>query len=195
MLRYACAAIIAVALLNAAEGSAATVARGSAFHYIHPEKNDTSQASMPEVTENLKYDIAKSPPDQMVDSDEKAIAAILARFQAALNAPNMEGALSLYAPDAVAMAPNNPSNVGIDAIRKAYTAGFGVMTLNVVFNILEIHVMSPTWAFARCTSAGTMKIHATGTSLPEANQELFVFQKVDGAWKIARYSFSTTLPA
>ena len=25
-------------------------------------------------------------------------------------------------------------------------------------------------------------------------QELFVFQKVDGAWKIARYCFSTTNP-
>jgi hypothetical protein len=24
---------------------------------------------------------------------------------------------------------------------------------------------------------------------PEANQELFVFQKIDGTWKIARYCF------
>jgi hypothetical protein len=29
---------------------------------------------------------------------------------------------------------------------------------------------------------------------PEANQELFVFQKIDGTWKIARYCFSTTNP-
>jgi hypothetical protein len=26
------------------------------------------------------------------------------------------------------------------------------------------------------------------------NQELFVFQKIDDAWKIARYCFSTTNP-
>jgi len=31
-------------------------------------------------------------------------------------------------------------------------------------------------------------------SSPEANQELFVFQKVDSDWKIARYCFSTTNP-
>jgi hypothetical protein len=34
-----------------------------------------------------------------------------------------------------------------------------------------------------------------GIGIPEANQELFLFQKVDGTWKIARYSFSTVLPA
>jgi len=31
-------------------------------------------------------------------------------------------------------------------------------------------------------------------SAPEANQELCVFQKVRGDWKIARYCFSTTNP-
>jgi hypothetical protein len=35
---------------------------------------------------------------------------------------------------------------------------------------------------------------ATGQSGPEANQELFVMQRVEGAWKIARYAFSTTNP-
>ena len=54
--------------------------------------------------------------------------------------------------------------------------------------------MAPEWAFARTSSAGTTKIHATGGGGPEANQELFVLKKVDGVWKIARYCFATTLP-
>jgi hypothetical protein len=39
-----------------------------------------------------------------------------------------------------------------------------------------------------------VKVHATGESSPESNQELFIFQKLGGAWKIARYCFSTTNP-
>lgn len=39
-----------------------------------------------------------------------------------------------------------------------------------------------------------MTVLATGDRGPEANQELFVMQRVDGAWRIARYAFSTTNP-
>jgi hypothetical protein len=42
----------------------------------------------------------------------------------------------------------------------------------------------------RTNSAGTVKVNATGKNSPEANQELFVFQKIGSAWKIARYCFS-----
>jgi hypothetical protein len=59
----------------------------------------------------------------------------------------------------------------------------------------EILQIAPDWALARTNSAGKVKVHATGESSPEGNQELFVFQKIDGAWKIARYCFSTTNPA
>jgi hypothetical protein len=47
---------------------------------------------------------------------------------------------------------------------------------------------------ARTNSAGRTKINATGAVSPEANQELFLFQKIDGAWEIARYCFCTTNP-
>jgi hypothetical protein len=55
--------------------------------------------------------------------------------------------------------------------------------------------MASNLAFARTNSVGTVKVHATGSAGPEANQELFLFQRIDGAWKIARYCFSTTNPA
>jgi hypothetical protein len=71
---------------------------------------------------------------------------------------------------------------------------FTAITLSVNFNIAEIHQIAPEWAIARTNSAGTVKVKVTGGGGPEANQELFVFQKVDGTWKIARYCFSTTNP-
>ncbi len=55
--------------------------------------------------------------------------------------------------------------------------------------------VSPSWAFARTRSEGTVKVNATGDGGPEANQELFLFKKSDdGNWKIARYIFATTNP-
>ena len=59
----------------------------------------------------------------------------------------------------------------------------------------EVVEVAPNWVFARTNSVGTVKVHATGAGGPEANQELFLFQKIHGAWKIARYCFSTTNPA
>ena len=93
------------------------------------------------------------------------------------------------------MAQHNPSAVGIDAVKAAYTAVFGAINLNVAFEIVEIKVVADEWAFARTNSAGTTTINATGDQVAEGNQELFVFQKIDdGKWKIARYCFSTTNP-
>jgi ketosteroid isomerase-like protein len=88
-----------------------------------------------------------------------------------------------------------PSSVGADAVRKAYDDVFRAITLIVKFAIAEIKQVGSDWAFARTNSAGRVKVNATGQSSPEANQELFVFQKVGNDWKIARYGFSTTNPA
>jgi hypothetical protein len=71
---------------------------------------------------------------------------------------------------------------------------FKAITLNVTFDATEIRKIAPEWAFERTHSAGTTAVHATGASGPERNQELIVFQKLSGAWRIARYCFSTTNP-
>ena len=102
--------------------------------------------------------------------------------------------MKLYASDGVFMPQNSPSSIGSGAVRKAYEAVFGAITLSVKFEIAEIRQIAPDWVFARTNSAGTTKIYATGAGGPEANQELFLFQKIDDAWKIARYCFSTTNP-
>jgi ketosteroid isomerase-like protein len=65
----------------------------------------------------------------------------------------------------------------------------------VKFNIAELVVMAPTWAYGRTNSAGTTDHRSTGKTTAEANRELFIFEKGDdGKWRIARYSFSPTNP-
>jgi uncharacterized protein (TIGR02246 family) len=125
----------------------------------------------------------------------EAVTALLAKYNEALNASSTEAVMPLYAEDGVFMPPYSQSAVGLAAVRKAYDAVFKAITLNVKFTIAEIVEVGPGWAFARTNSAGTTTDDATGKKSAEGNQELFILKKDDdGAWKIARYSFSSTNP-
>jgi uncharacterized protein (TIGR02246 family) len=129
-----------------------------------------------------------------MNANEKAVAEVLSKYQQALNQSDTDAVMKLYAANGVFMPQNSPSSVGAGEIRSAYEAVFKAIKLTVQFNLGEVVEVAPNWAFARTNSAGTVKVHATGASGPEANQELFLFQKIDGSWKIARYCFSSTNP-
>jgi uncharacterized protein (TIGR02246 family) len=127
--------------------------------------------------------------------DETAIRATLEKYQDALNASSTDQAMPLYEDDGVFMPPYSQSAAGKTQLRQAYDAVFKAITLHVKFTIREVVQMSPTWAFVRTNSAGTNKVNSTGAMSAEGNQELFILHKgADGAWKIARYSFSSTNP-
>lgn len=127
-------------------------------------------------------------------TDESAIRDILTRYERALNTSDTGAVMSLYTEDGVFMPQHFPSSVGAKAVKRAYDGVFGMIKLNVKFEIIEVHVVAPNWAFARTNSSGTVTVLANKSGGPEANQELFVFQKVGEDWKIARYCFSTTNP-
>jgi len=120
---------------------------------------------------------------------------VLAAYNAALNGGKTPAVLPLYTDDGVFMPPYSQSAVGKDAVAKAYDKVFAELKFNVTFNIAELIVMAPTWAYVRTNSAGTTLHHSLGKTLAEANQELFIFKNGDdGKWRIARYSFSPTNP-
>jgi uncharacterized protein (TIGR02246 family) len=128
-------------------------------------------------------------------SDSEAIKATLNDYRDALVSSNVDPIVKLYAKDGVTMAQNFQTQIGHDAIREWYTQCFKAITLIVEFEIKEVVLASDEYAFARTSSSGTQKVNQTGQSSKEANQELFVMQKVDGEWKIARYCFCTMNPA
>ena len=129
-----------------------------------------------------------------MNADENSVATILASYHDALNNSDTEVVIKLYAPDGVFMPQHFPSSVGADAVRKAYNAVFDAITLNAKLVVAEVHQMASGLALTLTNSAGTVKVHATGESRAEANQELFVLKKIDDEWKIACYCFSTTNP-
>jgi uncharacterized protein (TIGR02246 family) len=127
--------------------------------------------------------------------DEAAIKSVISKYQDALNASSTDQAVLLYVDDGVFMRPEIQSAVGKTQLHEAYDKGFKAITPHIKFTIHEIILMSPEWAFVRTDSAGTNKINTTGAISAEATKDLFIFRKdADGAWKIARYSFSSRDP-
>lgn len=128
-----------------------------------------------------------------VSAAKEAIAALVKEYQSILNTSNLQEAVALYATDGVFMAPHSPPNVGKQAIEAAYLQLFATVDHMVTINVDEIHVLAVgEWAFARTTCGGSCRVRATGVEQPDAVQQLFILQCLDGRWKIARYSFSPT---
>jgi uncharacterized protein (TIGR02246 family) len=132
---------------------------------------------------------------QSAAQQRAAIKAVLKSYEQALNASDVEGVVQLYTDDAVLLAPGAPSAVGIQAVRAAYTGIFQAIDIDLTFEIAEVKVVSPNWAVLRSTSTGVVTVLANGAQIPSSNQELFVLQKSQGHWKLARYSFSSVLPS
>lgn len=129
--------------------------------------------------------------DAMVKLEKERIGNLLEDYKKSLNTSDAKLAQSLYVKDGVFMPSGAPSAIGVDNILKSYEFIFSQIKLNIEFYIDEILVEEDV-AFATSSSKGTTLIQATGETVPEENRELFVFEKADGEWKIARYMFNKT---
>lgn len=122
---------------------------------------------------------------------KQEIESLLMTYKGTLNTSNAEKATSLYTKDGVFMPAGAPSAIGTEQIKGAYDFVFSQIQLNIEFYIEEITIEN-TMAYAVTSSKGSTLIHATGETIPEENRELFVFEKENGTWKIARYMFNKT---
>jgi uncharacterized protein (TIGR02246 family) len=127
-------------------------------------------------------------------ADEKAVREAITAYEKGLNTSDAAGVVKLFTADAVVMAPNNSPAVGKEVIGKVYEGLFKAVKLDIKFEVDEVKVLSDKWAMARTRSKFTVKV-GDAAPQPDANQELFLFQKEDGQWRIARYSYSSTNPA
>ena len=128
---------------------------------------------------------------EMNTTEKQSIEKMLFSYRDALNASDVSQVLPLYTQDGVFMPSNGPSAIGKEQIKGSYEFVFKTIQLHIEFFIDEI-IVNGDYAFARTTSKGTTLIHANGQTVPEENRELFVLQKENGEWKIARYMFNKT---
>lgn len=112
-------------------------------------------------------------------------------YRDALNASDASKVVSLYTADGVLLANAAPTAEGAQQVKGTYQYVFDNFKYNLEFTIIEI-VVNGNYAFARSTSKGSFVIKSSGQTIPDENRELFVFEKVKGQWKIARYMYNKT---
>jgi len=122
-----------------------------------------------------------------------SIQSVLRSYEAALNTNAVDTILDLYGSEPVFMPQHVPALIGRDAVHAGYEQVFATIKLDVRFEIHEVEEAGD-YAWARTSSAGRTKILAAGAQVAEGNNELFIFRRENGAWKIHRYLFATTQP-
>ena len=118
---------------------------------------------------------------------------VIKRYEVSLNAGDVTSIMTLYGATPVFMPQHSVAQSGRKAVKKAYESVFKNIDLNISFTIYETEIYGNT-AWARTSSAGQTTLLANGKKIKEGNNELFIFKKEKGEWKIHRYLFSTTTP-
>jgi len=121
------------------------------------------------------------------------IQTVLQSYETALNGNDTDAILQLYSREPIFMPQNAPALIGAGAVRAGYEQVFASIRLNVRFTVHEIEEHGD-WAWVRTSSAGRTRILANDAEIAEGNNELFVFKRENGAWKIHRYLFATNQP-
>jgi len=127
------------------------------------------------------------------DTRNVRIQEVISKYQFALNASDTDEVLKLYGENPTFMPQHASAQVGRAAVKQAYDSVFNTIKLDVEFTIHEVEMLGDT-AWARTTSAGKTRILANNVVVNEGNNELFIFKKESGDWKIHQYLFSTSQP-
>lgn len=118
---------------------------------------------------------------------------LIKTYETALNANDLERILGLYGSDPVFMPQHAPALIGRAAVRAGYEQVFATLKLDIRFEVYEVEEAGD-WAWARTSSAGRTRILAADVEVAEGNNELFVFRREQGEWRIHRYLFATNQP-
>jgi uncharacterized protein (TIGR02246 family) len=121
------------------------------------------------------------------------IVSVIKAYEKALNASDTAAALALYGEDPIFMPQYSDALSGRDAVKAGYDHVFETLKLNVIFTVHEVVEMGDL-AYIRTTSAGETEILSNKRKVKEGNNELFIFWKEHGKWKIHRYLFASTNP-
>ncbi len=131
---------------------------------------------------------------QAQGSDDPArLVAVMDSYAAALRANNVEALVALYASNGVFMRDNMPAVVGREALRAAYREVFATLKVDLRFTIQETEV-SGDMAWLRATSAGRLKVLASGVESDDAFNLVVIFRREADTWKIRNYIYASSRP-
>ena len=132
---------------------------------------------------------AKAQPS----ADPTQFLTIMERYAVALRWNNVDALVALYTTDGVFMRENLPAAVGAEALRAAYRQVFATLKVDLRFDIQQTEV-SDDVAWLRATSKGRIRTLATGVDSDESFNNLVIFGRERGAWKIRCYLYASNRP-
>ena len=165
------------------------------FHVDAPMERDDADEHRPVPLRRDPTGEGERPmaPAIATTSDQKAIATLLDTYERSLTTADAELAASLYAPEGIFMPLFLPTAEGRE-ILASYRQIFAAIKLEIAFQVDDLSIDGDT-AHALTRSEGHVTLLESGTRAPESNRELFVFERHEGDWKIARYMFNKTSPS
>ena len=120
------------------------------------------------------------------EADVEAIKSTLEKFDAALNASDLDGLMSCFTEGSVRMPPNRPALVGKEAIRDMFQSRFERITTEV-HNTSEEVIVCGDWAFVRGTYTVTSTPKVGGEPIRNIGKWITIWQRQpDGSWKLHR---------
>ncbi|HEX8517898.1 MAG TPA: SgcJ/EcaC family oxidoreductase [Bacteroidia bacterium] len=125
------------------------------------------------------------------NSEKQSIEKVITAYQDALNASDAAKVVELFTKTGVLMANAAPTAEGAEAVKGTYQYVFDNFTYDLKFTVLDVVVNGNT-AFVRSQSKGSFVIKASNQKVDDEFRELFVFEKENGQWKIARYMYNKT---
>jgi uncharacterized protein (TIGR02246 family) len=125
------------------------------------------------------------------NSEKQSIEKVITAYQDALNASDAAKVVELFTKTGVLMANAAPTAEGAEAVKGTYQYVFDNFTYDLKFTVLDVVVNGNT-AYVRSQSKGSFVIKASNQKVDDEFRELFVFEKENGQWKIARYMYNKT---
>jgi uncharacterized protein (TIGR02246 family) len=121
--------------------------------------------------------------------EQTLVKAVIERYINAFNRADVTAIVSLFAEDAVLMAPDAPTVEGREQLTAFMNYGFSLVDIQAVINFDEV-VVNGDSAYVRTHSHVKVIDLKSGVTQPEEDRELFILRKDDGGWQISRYMFN-----
>jgi uncharacterized protein (TIGR02246 family) len=130
--------------------------------------------------------------DARVAAVQKKVKAVVERYQDGLNSSDFAKIRPLFAPDAVAEWNEKATVIGVDAMAKPYDDLFKSIKFNTEFQYDAVDVNGDMAIVRTHHAIGQTEFHLKdGSRTLDFNREIFVLRRIDGAWKIILYTFTT----
>jgi len=116
---------------------------------------------------------------------------ILDTYSKALDSNDVETLVGLYASNGVLVREDKPPAIGKEALRAAYKDTFATLKAALAFKVQDAE-QSGELGWARSVATGKVKVLATGKETSDSYNELIVFRREGGAWKIRTYFYASS---